>query len=102
MSSFLVFNRVYRLEICTVSHVGILAQICELLPLYLLSSSPPPPVNNYRSIQSLQCVTGGGGVGLCGEHIQELYMHCVFDQIPNQKNCFTTNTCRQVPLLVNF
>ncbi len=39
-------------------------------------------------------------------------IHCVFDQIQNLQNCFTTqrrggglrqiNTCRQVPLLVNI
>ncbi len=45
------------------SHVGILYPSCKLAPLYLLSSSPPPPlscVNNYRSLHSIQCVTGGG------------------------------------------
>jgi hypothetical protein len=41
MSSLLVFNRVYRLEI--VSHVGIFDLSCELAPLYLFSSSAPPP-----------------------------------------------------------
>jgi hypothetical protein len=59
----------------------------------------------------------GGGLGLCGEHIQELYsIHCVFDQIPNLQNCFTTpkqkprrggglrwiNTCRQRPFTGQF
>jgi hypothetical protein len=48
---------------------------CKLAPLYLLSSSPPSPplpcVNKYRTIHYIQCVTGGGGIGLCGEHIQE-------------------------------
>ncbi len=51
--------------------------LLKLTPLYLLSSSPPPPPlpceNMYRSIQSIQCLTGGKWIGLCGEHIQELY-----------------------------
>ncbi len=67
--------------------------------------------SNNHSI--IQCVTGGGGegTGLCGEHI-----HCVFDQIPNLQNCFSTlnkkprrggglkqiNICRQDPIQVNF
>jgi hypothetical protein len=37
----------------TISHVGIFDPLCELAPLYLLSSSPP--------------------VGLCGQHLQELH-----------------------------
>jgi hypothetical protein len=52
----------------------------------------------------------GGGIGMFGEHIQELKVtHSVFDQIPNLQNCFTApggirqiNTCRPVPLQVNF
>jgi hypothetical protein len=35
------------------------------------------------------CNRGGEGIGLCGEHIQE-FIYCVFDQIPNIQNCFTT------------
>jgi hypothetical protein len=37
---------------------------------------------------TIQCVKGGKGVTLHGEHIRELYA-CVFDQIPNLQNCFT-------------
>jgi hypothetical protein len=33
---------------------------------------------------------GVDGIRLCGEHLQELYVHCIFDQIPNLQNCFTT------------
>ncbi len=50
------------------------------LTLYLLSSSPPPPLprkSKYRSSQTFYVRTvcnrgvGGEGIGLCGEHIQE-------------------------------
>jgi hypothetical protein len=49
MSSLLVFNRIYRLEIA--SHVGIFDPSCELLPLYLLSDlpDPSPPSQSKRS-----------------------------------------------------
>jgi hypothetical protein len=43
--------------------------------LVRLPPSPPPLcVNKYRgmSLQYTGC-NGGGGIGLCGEHIQELY-----------------------------
>jgi hypothetical protein len=61
MSSLLVFNRVYRLEIQSVMLV--VPTPLVLAPLYLLSSSPTPPlpcVNKYRYIHSIQCVRGGG------------------------------------------
>jgi hypothetical protein len=39
----------------------------------------------------VQCVTwGGGGIGLFGEHVQELHTACVFDQIPNLQIWFTS------------
>ncbi len=65
----------------TVSHVGISTQLCELLPLYLLFSSPPPPphLNKYRSLQSTQCVTGGGDRVVWRAYSGVL--HSVFDQI---------------------
>jgi hypothetical protein len=54
MSSLLVFNRVYILEIQSVM-VGSYDPSCKLAPLYLLYSSPnhsppppPPCVNKYR------------------------------------------------------
>jgi hypothetical protein len=62
-------------------------------------------------LYSVYCVRGGWGIGLCGEHITEVLgvIHCVFDQIPNLQNCFTTpgglgklNTCRQVSLIWCF
>ncbi len=56
-----VFIRVYRLEI----HSGMLVfstQLCELLPLYLLSGSTPPPpacVNKYTLYTYTVCKGGG-------------------------------------------
>jgi hypothetical protein len=118
MSSFLVFNRVYRLEIQSVI-VGIFDLSCKLVHLYLLSrSSPPPPppcVNKYRSIHSIILYIvqrgGGGGDGVMWRAYTGLNTVC--DQIPNLQNCFTTpnknlggegasDTCRKVPLRVNF
>jgi hypothetical protein len=75
------------------SHVGIFDPSCELAPLYRLTGSPTPLpcVNKYVYYVFIQCVTGGGGegIGLCGEHIQELYT-VLFDQIPNLPIVFTT------------
>jgi hypothetical protein len=34
-------------------------------------------------------------IGLCGEHIQDLYT-VYFDQIREPKNCFTTRSLRQI------
>jgi hypothetical protein len=65
MSSLLVFIDLRY------SHVGISTQLCELLPLYLLSSSPLP---NFPvcTVQVLQCVTGGEGIG-CVDSIYRSY-----------------------------
>jgi hypothetical protein len=61
---------------------------CKLAPLPSLQFTSPPLlcVTKYRSIHYIQCVTGGGGGGLCRDHI-----HCVFDQIPNLQNYFSTS-----------
>ncbi len=62
-----VLASVYRLD--TVSLVGFLNPSSAS---YLLTGPPPPPlpcVNNYRV---MWCVRGG--IGSCGEHIQELYI----------------------------
>jgi hypothetical protein len=80
MSSLLMFHKVYRLEICTVSHVGIFDPSCEIAPLYLLSSSPPPLscVNKYRSIvYSLYRGGDRGGSG-CVESIYRCYTMCIW------------------------
>jgi hypothetical protein len=62
MSSLLMFNRVYRLEIQSVMF-GFSTLLCELLPLisFSLVNLPPPPFpvltyNIYR-----ECGAGGGG-----------------------------------------
>jgi hypothetical protein len=91
MSSLLVFNRVYTGD--SVSHVGIFDLSCKLATLYLLSSSTPPPlVNKYTGLHSIQCVTGGGGGGGLSYVIQcdSGVIRCVFDQIPNLQNYFAT------------
>jgi hypothetical protein len=57
---------------------------------------PPPPlflceISTGVWIYSVQCVTGGGGIRLCGEHRAATgVIQCVFDQIPSLQNCFTT------------
>jgi hypothetical protein len=62
----------------------------------------------------VQCVTGGGGIWLCGKNIQELYTVYLARfrptellYHPKQKHrrgggLRQINTCRQVPLQVNF
>ncbi len=69
---------------------------CKLTPLYLLSSSPPPPpihewIGTGLHIHSIQCVTGGGK-GWVMWRAYTGVIHCVFDQIPNLQNCFTTHS----------
>jgi hypothetical protein len=64
MSPLLVFNRVYR---DTSSHAGIFDSSCEIA--LLTGSLPPFPV------------VWGVYTGV---------IHCVFDQIVNLKNCFST------------
>jgi hypothetical protein len=62
MSSLLVINRVYRLEIQSVMLVfsTSLWENSARLPSLQVTSSLPC-VNKYWSIHSIQCVTGGGG-----------------------------------------
>jgi hypothetical protein len=56
MSSLLVFNRVYRLEIQSVSHVGVFDPSCELVPLYKL----PYVFDQIRNLQHCYTTTPGG------------------------------------------
>jgi hypothetical protein len=49
-----------------------------------------PSFVNYCSLTCIYTVCTSGGIGLCGEHIQEWSWHCVFDQFLNLQNCFTT------------
>ncbi len=73
-------NPKWRLYWCkdTVGHVGIFDP--SFRPSNLLTGSPPSPpplpcvistVQGYEYVL-MQCVTGGG-IGLCGEHLQDLY-----------------------------
>ncbi len=65
MSSLLVIKIVYRLEIHTVSHVGIFDPSCELAPLFFSLVHLPPPlpcVNKYRGMYLYSvCVSEGKG-----------------------------------------
>jgi hypothetical protein len=45
-------------------------------------------LNKYRSLQSTQCVTGGGDRVVWRAYSKVI--HSVFDQILNLQNCFTT------------
>ncbi len=125
MSSLLVFDRFCRLEIQpVVSQVGIFVPSCEILPLYLSHwfPSPFPCVNMYRSTVRIYTVCNGGGgeggIGLCVQHIL-LYMSCTLCIWPDSEptkllyhprqkknrrggSLRHINTCRQIPLLVNF
>jgi hypothetical protein len=84
MSSSLVFNRVYRLEIGTVSHVGIFDPSCELLPLYLLSDRPDPHPCPFPKVNlQIQCVAvrvgvGGGVLSCVVDHILQEF-NTLFD-----------------------
>jgi hypothetical protein len=62
MSSSLVFNRVYRLEIQSVMLVYFNPS-CELLPIYLLSDLPPLPPSQSKRTVYRQCVAVGEGGG---------------------------------------
>jgi hypothetical protein len=86
MSSLLVFNRVHRLEIQSVMMV-FSTSIVNWRPSNLLTglTLPPPfPVLIFTGVGINTVCNGGGGDGirLGREHLQELYIHCVFDQIP--------------------
>ncbi len=84
-SSLLVFNRVYRLEIQSIILVFSTPLVNYSAPLTFSLVHLPPPlscVNKYKDT-CIHTVCNGGGVGWG-------------DWGPQ------TNTCRQVPLLVNF
>jgi hypothetical protein len=110
-----VFPRVYRLEIKSVMLV-FSTQLYDLLPL---SSSlwlplPPFPVSKYSIIR--QCVAGRVWVFSCVEdHILQKFNTLYLTRFktsklldhPKQKprrvgGLRQINTCRKVPLLVNF
>jgi hypothetical protein len=73
MSSLLVFNRVYRLEIKSVMLV-FSTQHCELLPLlpslWFTSPTPPPfPVLKHNIYRQCEAGRGWGALSCIGEHI---------------------------------
>jgi hypothetical protein len=55
-------------------------------PSHWFTPPPTPRVNKYRGV-CIYTVCNRGGSG-CVE--TSGVMHCVFDQIPNLQNCFTT------------
>jgi hypothetical protein len=116
MSSLLVFNRVCRLEIQSVSFVS-------YCPYNLLSGSPPPPLplfqkSKYNYIQTVFCWVGVGGGGLSygGDHILQKFNTLFLIRFrtskiatPPQTKTYEgrrgfrqISTCRKVPLQVIF
>jgi hypothetical protein len=94
MLFLLVFNRVYRLEIQSVMLV-FLTPLVKYCSSNLLTSSPPPssplfPVRLSTGLCFIQYVTMGGGGGRVVWRAYTGVIRCVFDQIPNLQNCFTT------------
>ncbi len=87
MLSLLFFNSLWRYsQSCWYFNPA----LWTIAPLPSLQFNPPPPprLNKYRSLQSTQCVTGGGG-----RVVWRAYSgvkHSEFDQILNLQNCFTT------------
>jgi hypothetical protein len=82
MSSLLVFNRVYRLEIQSVMLI-FSTQLC--LP------RPYPTSQSQKQLYTDSVWLGGGGVLSCvGDHILHEFNHSVSDQTQNLQNCYTT------------
>jgi hypothetical protein len=77
MSSLLVFNKVYRLEIQSVMLV-FSTQVCELLPLEpsLLSDSPPPLPKVKIQYKQTVCGWGGGGLLSC-VGVETIFCRCL-------------------------
>jgi hypothetical protein len=80
MSSLLVFNIVYSLDSIRSVILVFLPPLVNHRPSNLLTGlSPPSPsllcLSKKKGYVFIQCITGGGGgvVGLCEEHLQELY-----------------------------
>ncbi len=74
-----------------VSHVCIFKPSCEQAPSDLFTGTPPPPPSFCDYVQGyefIQCVTGRGDRVVWRPYTGVI--HCVFDQIPNLQNCFTT------------
>jgi hypothetical protein len=94
MSSLLVFNRVYSLEIQSVMLVFFRPLLCTsaTLTFSLVHLSPPlSRVNNYRGMFSYRVSQGWGGWDWVVWIAYTGVIHYVFvDQIPNLQNSFTT------------
>ncbi len=87
MSSFLVFNRVYRLEIQLVMLV-FLTSLVNCFTSNLVTVSPPSPflvwISTGLFIYFIQRVTGGRGSG-CVESIYRSYTLCIWpDSVPTK------------------
>jgi hypothetical protein len=119
MSSLLVFNRVYRLEI-RFSHVGIFdPALWTIAPLtfFLVHLPHPPPLSKFK-VQYIQTLCGleGGGCWVVLETIFCRSLTLCFwpdseptkllhhrKQKPRRRGGLRQiNTCRKVPLHVNF
>ncbi len=88
MLSLLLFNSLWRYSQSCWYFNPALWTIAPLPSLQLTPPPPPPCLNKYRSLQSTQCVTGGGD-----RVVWRAYsgvVHSVFDQISTYCNCFTT------------
>jgi hypothetical protein len=87
MSSSLVFRN-------TVSHIGIFDPSCELLPFYLLSDLPQPPLLPKVNAQYLYADSvwlWGGGVSCCVvDHILQEFNTLFLTRFRTYKNCYTT------------
>jgi hypothetical protein len=120
MSSFLVFDRVYRLENGdAVSHFGIFDPALWTAPLTFSLIPPPPPFPPSQSQSTVYTDSvwlGGGGRELSCIGDQE-FNTLFLIRFQNLKNCQPNhpkqkplrggalrqiNTCRKVPLQVNI
>ncbi len=105
MSSLLVFNGVYRLEIQSVMLVFSTPLVNCCHSTFSLTSSPPlpPPSQSQRTVYTDSlCLWGGGwgGVELCCRPYSAGIYHSVSDQIHNLQNCYTTQT--KAPVKTTF
>ncbi len=88
MSSLLVFNRVYRMEI---------QSFVLVFSTPLVNQRPSNLIGSPSSPLTVCNGGGGGGIGLCGEH-----MHGVFDQIPKWSTQWSSRQCSSTSLLARL
>ncbi len=91
MSSLLMFNRVYRLEIQSVMLVFSTPLLNCCPSTYSLTSPTPPPLPKVN-VQYIQTVCGCGGGGV---------LSCVVDHILQEFNTLFLTTFRPTKLLQN-